>query len=291
MLQREPTEPEDVFLASTTFTITDNDAPSGSAPVVTGNASVDLDVTGSDGGVTRVTGDQLVDVSDIDGDLSYIRFNDATAGEDGGTLTLDGAPIADPFVDVGPAGLDRVAYEAGPNEGTNEITVEAFDGEGNSSEDLTITINVAAPEAPVEIGRATGGLVYLSTSTGALYTWDADSDTVALVGNTPVVLTDLAIAPDGVLYGITQTDLYKIDAGTAEAFEVGPLAGELFFGVDALTDAQGFDISPDGVARVSSGDNAVVAVVDLETGAVGNPFGPSLNQGESSSGDLWFAEE
>ena len=291
IVQQNETDPIDVSLADLTFTIVDNDGPVGSAPVVTGAPSADLTPAGTENGITRVTGEDLVDVSDADGDLSFIRFYDATPGTDGGTLTLDGVPISDTFVDVGPAGLDRVAYEAGPNEGVNEITVEAFDAAGNDSDDLTITLNVAAPEVPEDIGRAGAGVVYLSSSTGELYSWNAENDAVALVGDTGVGLTDVAIAPDGVLYGITQTDLYRIDADTAEAFRVGPLAGELFFGVDALTDAQGFDIGPDGVGRISSGNTSVVAVVDLETGAVGNPFGPSLNQGATSSGDLWFAEE
>jgi len=291
IVQRNETDPIDVSLAALTFTIVDNDMPVGSAPVVNGAPSADLAPAGTADGITRVTGEVLVDVDDADGDLSFIRFYDTTPGTDGGTLTLDGVPISGAFVDVGPAGLDLVAYEAGPNAGVNEITVEAFDAEGNDSDDLTITINVLAPDVPADIGRAAAGVVYLSSSTGALSSWNPDNDAVVRIGDTGVGLTDLAISPEGALYGISQTVLYKIDADTAEAFRVGPLAGELFSGVDALTDAQGFDIGPDGVGRISSGNNAVVAVVDLETGAVSNPFGASLNQGATSSGDLWFAEE
>jgi hypothetical protein len=286
IVQDDPADPIEINLASTTFTIQDDDgAAPGNSPTVSGDTTQTIDVS------TSINGTELVSAADVDGDLAFVRFSDATAGTDGGTLTFDGTPISGSFVDVAPADLSRVAYQAGPNGGSNEITVEAFDEAGNDSEDLTITFNVSAPDVTGEIGRAVQGVVYLSSTTGELYTWDPDSDDVDLVGDTTVALTDLALAPDGTLYGISTTDLYRVDAETAEAFRVGPLAGDLFFGTDALTDAQGFDIGPDGAARISSGNNSVVAVVDLLTGAVSNPFGPSLRQTETSSGDLWFAQD
>ena len=65
--------------------------------------------------------------------------------------------------------------------------------------------------------------VYVSTSRGTLYRWDPVTGQTERIGATGHVFTDLAIAPDGQLYGITFTGLYTIDAADGSARFVGPL--------------------------------------------------------------------
>jgi len=141
----------------------------------------------------------------------------------------------------------------------------------------------------VVAGTETG--VFLCTELGSIYVWDMAANVVNLVAETGLPLSDIAIAPDGRLFGITGDTLYRIDPQTGKTAEVGPLEGELYFGVSALTDANGFDISPSGIGRISSRNNSIVAFVDLRTGAVSWPGGlyqHVLGQGQTSAGGLWF---
>jgi Tol biopolymer transport system component/Ca2+-binding RTX toxin-like protein len=135
----------------------------------------------------------------------------------------------------------------------------------------------------------TSDRVYLSTEAGLIYTWNPQTTDILYIGDTglPSGLTDIAISPDGILFGISPTNLYRINPNTAEATLIGPLEGTLFAGVSSLTQASGFDIGADGVGRITSGNNAVVAVVDLQTGEVSNPYGPSLGFA-SGAGDVWI---
>ena len=123
------------------LTFTDS-TPTSASPVVSGQAVVELDTSLAGGTTSVIFDNSVLNVTDSDGDLSFIRFYDSTPGEDGGFLALDGVRITGAFVDVGPAGLDRVSYVAGPNEGSNDIVVEAFDSEGNDSNDFTVRLNV-----------------------------------------------------------------------------------------------------------------------------------------------------
>ncbi|MFZ3581703.1 cadherin-like domain-containing protein [Loktanella sp. DJP18] len=127
------------------LSFTDETSSIGSAPIITGPTLIELDAQGS-GGITSIIFDSsVINVSDVDSDVSYIRFYDTTPGEDGGYLALDGVRITGTFQDVGLNGLDRISYVAGQNQGFNDIAIEAFDAEGNDSNDLLVRINVIEP--------------------------------------------------------------------------------------------------------------------------------------------------
>lgn len=134
--------------------------------------------------------------------------------------------------------------------------------------------------------------IYLSVDTGDIYAWDFTTSDLQRMARTGLALRDIAVAPDGTLFAITATDLYRIDTDTASATRIGPLTSDqdLYFGVRALNDAAGFDISPQGIARISSRDNALVVNVDLSTGQVSNLVGPVLGSADGGH-DLWYSSD
>ncbi|WP_299207977.1 calcium-binding protein [uncultured Tateyamaria sp.] len=110
------------------------------------------------------------------------------------------------------------------------------------------------PGSDINAGRAKDGAVYLSTSTGGLYAWHTNSGFLEYLGDTSVVLADIAVAPDGVLYGIDSDYLFRIDADTAEVSVVGELSvdGSHWPGAEGFLNAFGFDIAADGTALISA---------------------------------------
>ncbi|MFZ7090382.1 hypothetical protein ACOYQJ_04835, partial [Primorskyibacter sp. 2E233] len=78
-------------------------------------------------------------------DLDYVRFWDSTPGTDGGHWEINGVAVSGTYFDISPSDLGSIVYVAGPNGGSNPITIEAFDDSGASSGDLNVTINVSAP--------------------------------------------------------------------------------------------------------------------------------------------------
>lgn len=133
--------------------------------------------------------------------------------------------------------------------------------------------------------------IYLSTAAGSIYVVDLAAATYRQITQTPLALTDIALDPDGRLFGVTATALYQIDPVTGnyrKAGDLRPTEGEVYFGYPALTDAIGLDISPSGVARVTDGRAALVLFVDLATGAVRNENLPFNHYYSSPWGDLWF---
>jgi hypothetical protein len=120
--------------------------------------------------------------------------------------------------------------------------------------------------------------------------WNLATGAVTLSAQTGLPLTDIAMDPGGRLFGITSNALYRIDPATGNSIRVGPLEtleGELYYGVSALTDATGFDISPTGIGRISSGNNEIIVTVNLETGHVSNDIRLMYGVG-GSVGDLWY---
>jgi hypothetical protein len=87
-------------------------------------------------------------------------------------------------------------------------------------------------------------------------------------------ITDIAVTPAGVLYGVSFTSLYRIDKATGKATYVAPLTGTMNNGLTFLTD---------GTLLASDGSGAVKQI-DPSTGAV-TAVG-SFGNGLSSSGDL-----
>jgi hypothetical protein len=104
---------------------------------------------------------------------------------------------------------------------------------------------------------------------------DVATGAVAIVGSTGVTLTDIAFAPNGDLYGLTFTDLYRVDPLTAAVTLVGP------HGI------------PSGNALVFGGGGVLYAAGDLSTSLYSiNPnTGASTVLGDigaASAGDLAF---
>ncbi|WP_413719554.1 hypothetical protein [Silicimonas sp. MF1-12-2] len=135
--------------------------------------------------------------------------------------------------------------------------------------------------------------IFLSNLSGEIFAWDLQANTFSLIADTGVGLTDIAVAPDGRLYGISFTGLYEILLDSGTAHYIGALRSDtdLYFAVNTLTGANGFDISPDGVGRISSYNNSIVVTVDLDTGEVANTSGPVLGQVATSSGDIWYTSD
>lgn len=129
--------------------------------------------------------------------------------------------------------------------------------------------------------------IYVNTTSGAIARWDVPSGTVSIVAQPGVTFTDIAFAPDGRLFAITSTQLFEISAATGAANLIGNLTGPLYFGVNALTGANGFAISASGRALITSSNNQVLAEVDLTTGAVRNVG----TYGTNSAGDIAFVGE
>lgn len=118
-------------------------------------------------------------------------------------------------------------------------------------------------------------VLYIDDANGNLGTVDVQTGAVTVIGATGVVLTDIAFAPNGKLYGITFTDVYRIDPKTAAATRIGahgiPQANALVFGSDGTLYATG-----NGTTNLYS--------INLYTG-VANTL---TSIGVNSAGDLAF---
>jgi hypothetical protein len=106
-----------------------------------------------------------------------------------------------------------------------------------------------------------------------LYAANLPSASVAVVGPTAVTMFDIALEPDGTLYGVgSNSALYTIDKVTASAKVVFMLAGQL----NAL------DAAPDGTLYAAGG--STVYTINPSTGA--QTFFLAYPAGYTSSGDL-----
>ena len=117
-------------------------------------------------------------------------------------------------------------------------------------------------------------ILYVSDGSGRLGKVDVATGGVSFIGNTGVVMTDIAFDPSGNLYGVSFTDLYSIDKSTAAISHIGShgISGgnALVFGADGTLYAAG----------------AVSSLYTLNT-----TTGASTNIGStgfSSGGDLAF---
>jgi hypothetical protein len=155
---------------------------------------------------------------------------------------------------------------------------------------FTFTSTNAGVAASTSSEESADAGIYLTTATGAIYRWNPATKSTRLMAETGLALTDIAFHPDGRMFAITATSLYQIDLASGNPTLVGTLRSdsELYFGVNQLTDANGFDISPEGIGRISSGNNTIIVHVNLETGQVANYAGPVLSGGVFTAGDIWF---
>lgn len=138
---------------------------------------------------------------------------------------------------------------------------------------------IAAPDAAAEAAPAAppaAPLVYLCDRSGRLGTLNLTTKAVKVIGNLGVVLTDIAFAPNGTLYGLSFTTFYRVDKTTGRATRIGSL------GVNGLN-ALGF--SKSGKAIAASYRQTGFFTINLATGRA---TATGSNGGYLSAGDLTY---
>jgi len=119
--------------------------------------------------------------------------------------------------------------------------------------------------------------IYVHSGT-TLYRTSNDGFDLVLVGEFGLPneenITDLAVTPDGLLYGVSPRDLYRIDPDTAESFHIAEVAGLLNVGLTFL---------PNGTLLATDKDGGV-RTIDPMTGEV-DEIG-SFGGGYATAGDL-----
>ncbi|MDA1166586.1 MAG: VWA domain-containing protein, partial [Planctomycetota bacterium] len=120
---------------------------------------------------------------------------------------------------------------------------------------------------------ATAPQLYVHDDRGRLATVDVANGTVDVIGAMGVILTDIAFDPQGDLYGISFTDLYRIDAGSAVTTKIGPHGipggNALVFKTDGTLYGAGFastnlyEINPANGATTLLGDMGFASAGDL----------------------------
>jgi hypothetical protein len=116
------------------------------------------------------------------------------------------------------------------------------------------------------VDDASGNIAQVNVATGA----------VTPVGNAGVVLTDIAFAPNGNLYGISFSELYTVNTSTGNATAVGSLG---------VSDANALVFSSTGVLYTATLSGSFYTV-NTSTGAASDVG--SLGGGYGSGGDLAF---
>jgi len=109
-----------------------------------------------------------------------------------------------------------------------------------------------------------------------LYTIDDQDFTLSLVGTFDIAenITDLAVTPEGDLYGISGTALYRIDRGNANATKVADVMGDLNVGLTFLRDG----------TLLATDKSGAVREINTSTG-VANEIGV-FGGGFATAGDL-----
>jgi len=124
-------------------------------------------------------------------------------------------------------------------------------------------------------GATASPILWIDDSSGNIGTVDVATGTATLIGNSGVVLTDIAFDPSGNLYGISFTNLYKINKTTGAATNVGSLG---------IGDANALVFRSDGTLFAAGFASTNLYTVNTTTGAA-----TSLgSDGFSSAGDLAF---
>lgn len=117
--------------------------------------------------------------------------------------------------------------------------------------------------------------VWVSDGSGTLGTVDVATGNVSVIGSMGVTMTDLAFDPSGKLYGISFSNLYQINATTAQTTFVGSLG---------LTGANALVFGTGGILYAAANNATNLYSVNVETG-VATILGST---GFSSAGDLAF---
>ncbi len=122
---------------------------------------------------------------------------------------------------------------------------------------------------------ASASQLWVDDASGNIFTVDSSTGASTLKGNAGVVLTDIAFAPNGSLYGVSFSNLYSINKNTGAATNIGSLG---FNDVNALT------FSSAGKLYGAGNGSGTFYEINTGTGAAAALF----NTGTSSGGDLAF---
>ncbi|WP_298981845.1 cadherin domain-containing protein [uncultured Roseibium sp.] len=266
-----------------------------------GSIDVTVTATSTDGSTSQET--FTIAVSDVDEtDVSAIADTDASANsiaENAGEGTQVGITALATDADVS----DTVSYSVDDNrftvDGNGVVTVASgatFDAETESSVDVTVTATSTDGSASQETftvsvtdineqvvanddGASVGGTAttfYYSDDDGEIHLIGADGSD-AVIGSTGVgPLTDIALDPDGNLYGVSFSQLYSVDPQTGAATQIS--TSSFPSSVNAL------EFGPDGTLYAAGGSGDLYTI-DADTG-VATLIG---NMDYGSAGDLAFA--
>lgn len=119
--------------------------------------------------------------------------------------------------------------------------------------------------------------LYVVDDRGRLFSVNTISLNATLIGDMGQVLTDISLAPDGTLYGISFSDLYRVDKSNGHLTLVGSL------GVFA---ANAFEIDATGHGYIAEGSSDNFYSVNLATGAT-SVLG-HLGDRSGAAGDIVF---
>jgi Ca2+-binding RTX toxin-like protein len=140
--------------------------------------------------------------------------------------------------------------------------------------DPTDFINAHRTLSTVSISHQ-DSIVYVSDANARLVEWNQSTGAIRQIGFMPQIMTDIAMAPDGTLYGITYSQLFIINPATASTTFVANLG---------TFDAVALEIDAFGAAFLAGGANTNLYKVNLVTGAL-SVVG---NTGFTAQGDLAF---
>ncbi len=169
---------------------------------------------------------------------------------------------------------------------STDLNKKRFDANGNEVEWTVSPVNTRDQFNPSPVDDSG---IYLTTEMGAIYRWDIATKSTTLLVETGLPLTDIAFHPDGRVFAITASLLYQIDLSTGNSTLVSLIHSDLAFNLNQLIEANGFDISPDGVGRISGDSLIIIHEIDLETGEL-TPTSVSTGQ-PLPLGDIWSEGE
>ena len=118
-------------------------------------------------------------------------------------------------------------------------------------------------------------ILWIDDSAGRIGTVDVATGVATLIGSSGVGLTDIAFDPSGNLWGISFTNLYRINKTTGVATNVGSLG---------ISDANALVFAANGTLYTAGFGSANLYTVNTSTGAA-TTLG---NDGFASAGDLAF---
>ncbi len=120
-------------------------------------------------------------------------------------------------------------------------------------------------------------IIYISDSNGYLGTVDVANGAVQVIGHTGHVMTDIAFDPNGNLYAIDFSNLYKVNPNNAAATLIGGLG---------ISDANALVFATNGTLYTAGTSIPQIYTVNTNTGAAAN-LG-TVGNGITSYGDLAF---